>query len=623
MNTAEFRNTLNRRYKNINVRNIQDNEDGSFSIAIEGNKDSLQSALNAMEKGDIESLSITGEEDVKTLRLDKKERGSLISRDTLSRSFLDLTKISVTESTPQELYEKAIEYYRKEDIYGSCVDLLTNFAAKGFKNEIDDLDIRNFYNNWIVDIGLDYTVDQLFFEFFRSGFVRTYKITAKYEPKINYVSQIPGSAPKKVTKDVASRRVRAAKKIKWSKNHLPIKYTILNPTLIEVDVGSLLFEQQLIKIKAKGLEEIKELLDIEKSKLTDHQKKLLDSLPSELKKAAMAGEDYPLNPYLVGEIDYRRQPYERYPIPRGSRAFEAIEYKRELRKADYSTLDGITNYILVITIGSDTIPVKRFEELEAVAELFNTPSKSFDVVWNHTLKVSRVEPSNIGDILGQDKYKQVNDDITGAFGVVRALIDGVGNSSKAALDIAVKSVEEEINYARRQVSRWIYREYRDVAEAMGFERFPKVRFDEMALKDELRLKSLIQGMIDRRIISYRTGHDELGYDHDTMVKEMEIEKPLVLDGTLGILGSPYQQAKFGGGVQPTQGTPTGTPSEGRPQNQVTKTPDPAEKPKKDKTEKQSFNNNLDKVMNDMSADELMAIMELMRDKFLEKQKGEV
>jgi len=158
------------------------------------------------------------------------------------------------------------------------------------------------------------------------------------------------------------------------------------------------------------------------------------------------------------------------------------------------------------------------------------------VVWNHTLNVEKITSPEIGEILGQDKYKQVNDDITGALGLVRAMLDGLGTANKSATELAVKSVIEEINYARRQVTRWIYKEYREVAKAMGFDRIPKVRFDDMALRDEIQMMTLIQGMIDRRIISYRTGQKYLGFDPETELSHMKDEKKLITDGVLGLVG---------------------------------------------------------------------------------------
>ena len=181
--------------------------------------------------------------------------------------------------------------------------------------------------------------------------------------------------------------------------------------------------------------------------------------------------------------------------------FDTIEYKKALRAADLSTLDGITNYILKITIGSDEYPVTTQDELQAVAQLFNTPSKSFDVVWNHTLKIEKVISPEIGEILGQEKYMQVNDDMTAGLSMSRALIDGISDLNVAEAGLVVKGLMEEINYARRQVTRWVYNEYGQIAEAAGFDRFPKVRWDEGILQDVILYMNTISQLVYRRMLS--------------------------------------------------------------------------------------------------------------------------
>jgi hypothetical protein len=629
---ANIKNNLNAKFRNVNVHEVVDNEDGSMSLVLSGVQDNLDRALSMFNRGEYNSLPVIDKEDVLKLKRRRIEKASsTIRRDPLVDSYLDLPVTpSITKASPHELYKRAMDYYKSEDVYGSAIDLLTNFASKGMRNDIDDPNIRNFYDNWNVDSGFDVVVDQVFFEFFRSGFVRTYKAVGKYEPKINYVSPIPGQKVKKVSEDVASsyvkqhkerilklKKEKAAKKIKWSKDYIPIRYTVLNPTHVEIEKSSILLDQQLVVLKAEALEGTKELLETPQSELTEYQKKVLKSLPADFRKAALAGEDLPLDPYLVGAVDYRRQPYELYPLPRGVRAFESMEYKRALRDADYSTLDGITNFILIITIGNDNFPIKSQDSLEAVAELFDTPSKAFNVVWDHTLKVQRIEPGDIGDILGQEKYKQVNDDITGAFGVIRALIDGVGSPSKAAADLASKALREEIYYARKQVSRWIYREYRDIAEAMGFDRYPSVRFDNMILKDEILMMNQIQGMIDRRILSYRTGHELLGFDFETLLTELKFERNLVLDGTLGIIGSPYNPKATPSTtqVQEEQRTPKGTPSEGRPKGQPAKTPEQPSKTQKPKTEAEA---SIGQLLQEMTVDELSELLHVTRNIVLSK-----
>lgn len=603
---------LNSRYKNIDVHDVVNNEDGSVSLILNSSADNVAAVLSNMNMGSPATLPAIDKEDVGRLR---SERASIMSRDPLSRGYLDLGKRPfLDQATPQEIYSRSISYYRTKNTYGSYIDTLSNFASSGMVNDIDDDDIRSFYDHWVIDSGLDVLVEQIFLEMFRTGFVRTYRVMAKYVPKVSYLPPVPGQ---KVSSAQRLRWENAAKKNKWSKSHIPISYTILNPTQIKVEKSSLLLNKQIIVLQSSAFKDIKELLEIPAKELTVAQKMIIKNLPTDFKKAALEGKDLVLDPSLVGEVDYRRQPYERYPFPKGMRAFESYDYKDALKKADSSTLDGISNYLLVVTIGNDMYPVKKQDRLEAVAEMFNTPSKAFNVVWDHTLNVKRVEPSNVGDILGHTKYLQVNEDISGSFAVIRSLLDGRGDSSKEHVKIAVQAVREEIQYVRKQVVRWIYREYRDVAEAMGFQQFPKVRFNNMILKDEILMMNVIQGMIDRRIISYRSGHEMLGLDYDTILHELHSERDYVLDGTLGIIGSPYnpKATPFApqDNIQDTQRAPKGSPSEGRPKGKPAKTPAPSSKPQKQKPKKPEAAKVVDihTLLNTLSIDEIKSLSELL------------
>ncbi len=539
--------------------------------------------------------------------------GRVLSRDFLRRGDLDLLvpEGSPLKLKPDRLYQKAINFYKTKGAYGTVIDTLTNFASKGFKNDVDNPDIKLFYDTWNREIGFRQTVENIFFDFFRVGMVRTFKLVGNFSPKLKpenfdkIVKNKTDANQFKTSDDLkqlmAYKDIAAAKKI-WSKSFVPLKYTILNPTLVDIK-GTLMFDQTETFLKPAAFKEIADMLKNTR-KLTPEQRKFITSLPKELKDAIKKNRPVRLPPELVGKCDYRRQDYERFPHPRVLRAFDALTYKEELQKADFSTLDGITNYILKITIGNDQHPVTNQGELETVAKLFDTTSKSFDIVWNHTLNIEKITFPEISQILGQDKFKQVNDDLSTAFGVTRALLDGQLQGNQKAIETATRAFSEEINYARRCVKRWIDHEYEEVALAIGFDRYPQVRFDENSLKDEIMMMSIVQGMIDRRIISYETGIEKLGFDFDTELANMKQEKKWVQDGIIGIIGSPYNpkaipaeqpvpetdETKKKGkptvvtredlqdfqknvenlinqglkNIQPVQRTPTGTPSEGRP-----------------------------------------------------------
>ena len=484
------------------------------------------------------------------------EKAATISRDAMDRTSLDLISAKdAYDETPENAFKRAIRYYYTEGLVGTVTNLLANLSCKGFENDVDDDNIKQFYDTWTFDVDFSEVLEWIFLDFFKTGHVTTYKVLAKYEPRVSTLSPAPGKTLK-TSKKQANIEKGAKKKI-WSKGHLPVAYTVLNPLLVTID-GNLLFDAVTTKLSPPP--ELTEMLNRPTSELTDEEKALIKSLPSDLKAAAEKGGELTLDERLVGSITYRKQPYERYARPRIGRVFDDIEYKKALKHADLSTLDGISNYILKITIGSDEFPVSSQEELTAVAQFFNTTSKSFDVVWNHTLNIEKIVSPEIEAILGQDKYAQVNDDLTAGLGVSRAIIDGKGNVGVSEAGLVVKGLMEEINYARRQVTRWIYREYRQIAEAMGFERFPKVRWDESTLKDIILYMNTLATLVDRRMLSYRTALESLGFDYPNELNNMEEEVPLVEEGIFGIIGSPWQQSK----TQPVQGAPVGTPSSGRP-----------------------------------------------------------
>ena len=518
-----------------------------------------------------------------------KEKAAVITRDTLDRTFLDLAQTDPLRQTPRQTFENAINYYYTEPLLGSTINLLAGLASKGFEHDIDDENIKNFYDVWAFDVNFHEFIDWLFLDFFKYGHVTTYKVLAKYEPRVSYLSPIPGQKMKNGNKSKATGELtpeQAAKKNIWSKGHLPVNYTILNPLLVNI-TGNLLFDK--VSVKLTPPPELAELLKKPGSEQTEEEKELIKSLPPDLKKAAEGGGEFQLDSRLVGFVTYRKMPYERYAKPRSFKLFDNIEYKRSLRQADMSTLDGISNYILKITIGNDEYPVVTQEELEAVSQLFNTPGKSFDVIWNHTLEVEKIVSPEIDKILGLGKYEQNNMDMTAGLAITRALIDGEGNLSAPEAQLVIKGIEQEVEYARRQVTRWIYREYRQIAEAMGFERFPKIRWDDSILKDTIMYMNVLSTLVDRRMLSYNTALEELGFDYPSELQRMQEELPLVEDGVFGIIGSPWQQAKAGPGVQPTQGGPTGSPSNGRPKGQpaTKKTKQTPQAKQKDQTKNKS------------------------------------
>jgi hypothetical protein len=585
--TSRITAELQERYPEVGIKSISVNEEtGTTTFLVDQTKKSLAFLKNPL-------VSHT-----------YKEHASTLSRDAMSRSYLDLAnQKDYFDEDPKKLYEKAMRYYYTEPIIGSVVNLLSSLACKGFENDLDDPNIKNFYDTWVFDVNFEEVIEWIFLELFKTSHVTTYKYIAKYEPR---VSNIQPAGKKTKTKSTGNLETSAKKNV-WSKGFLPIGYTVLNPTTVNI-TGNLLFDN--VSVSLTPPKELGDLLKKDAKELTDEDKALIKALPPDLKKAATGGGEYKLDSGLVGSITYKKQPYERYARPRITRVFESIEYKQALRNADLSTLDGISNYILKITIGNDEYPVVSQEELESVAKLFDTPSKSFDVVWNHTLKIEKIISPEIESILGKGKYEQVNEDITGGLAFSRALLDSTTATTGA--EWAIGAVKEDINYARRQVTRWIYNEYRQIAEAMGFDRFPSIRWDESILRNDILYKNVISSMVDRRMLSYKTSLETLGFDYENELANMKSELSLVKTGIFGLKGSPFQQSapvKPGDTIpttQDTQNAPPGTPSKGRPTG-TTNVKTPETDPSKLQASLQDIMSNMSSIDRELLIKELIDI----------------
>lgn len=87
----------------------------------------------------------------------------VISRDYLRRIDLDLLsgQPDPTAIKADKSYAKALALYRSKGAYGTTIDTLTNFAAKGFSNDTDDEDVKLFFDVWVREVGFKETVEKI------------------------------------------------------------------------------------------------------------------------------------------------------------------------------------------------------------------------------------------------------------------------------------------------------------------------------------------------------------------------------------------------------------------------------------------------------------------------------
>jgi hypothetical protein len=256
------------------------------------------------------------------------------------------------------------------------------------------------------------------------------------------------------------------------------------------------------------------------------KKRLARQVPLKVRRGLESGK-YTPNQDLVSRISRKRQAYERYATPYLSRIFEPALLKRRMREADTSLAETVRSVLVTITVGSDEYPATP-KDMDAVIEAFANPSKSQEIVWNHTLKVEYHYPD--ADLFNSDKYEQVNKDIQQGLGIPPVLIDGGGGTFATAWT-SLLAVIERLEAVRNQVVRWQEEEYRKIAEIAGIEdeNIPSVKFNPLNLRDDKVFANILTSLWDRGLISAETMMEDAGLDFETEVRRITSEKAALAD----------------------------------------------------------------------------------------------
>lgn len=529
---------------NSNIISTKDLGQGRKEITFETNDDALKSYIDMFD----------GNQSGKY----KLGKGSVLNRyDTATRSRYSPTSnddpytqvYSGLPTDPHRKIQLAVELYFKEPIVGSVIDMMVDFSSSGFTNECDDEDVKKIYDKWCEEMNISELLERIFLEYYRSGNVTIYRNNNN-------------SKVRKKTRKASSDEVNI------QEYQFPSAYTVLNPMNVYVN-GSMLFNKEIIQLMVSS-----DLQNFVNNPNTPNG--YISDLPTDIIKDLRSGSSLiTLDPDFTSRITRKKMDYERYASPFLERVFEPIMYKAKLRMMDMSTIEGLVNQLVTVTVGDENFPATD-EDLIAIAELFQTPSKAYTVFWNHTLQVKFHKPEGI-DTLTADKYDQVNEDIMAGLGVSRILLDGSGSSNFSSSWISILSFIERLDNSREKVKHWLESEYRRIAQENGFSSYPRVRFNHMNLREDTYIRDVLLAMYDRGLIDEEDILTETGRDYQSVVdqkKRNEKNSEMFLPPE-----QPFQGGQTGPNNPNNTGSPGGKQSKKRETNPES---DKGEGPKKRK-----------------------------------------
>lgn len=417
-----------------------------------------------------------------THKSDKKFRFSNISGGMLPYVY-GADGVNVRDTI--ELCQKA---YANIAVFRNAIDVMSEFANSDIYLEGGTQNSRDFIYKWFERINLWNLKDQYFREYYRSGNIFMYRVDGKFtQSDFDNITKIYGST------------------LSLKPGKLPVKYILLNPYDIVATKGSS-FDTGLY-------EKILSEYDIERLKnpKTSYDQQVYDALDADTKEKIRTGKynsdgiRIKLDPGHLVYSFYKKQDYEPFAVPFGYPVLDDINFKLELKKIDQAICRTIENVILLITMGAE--PDKggiNPRNMEAMQNLFKNESVGRVLVSDYTTKAQFVIP-DIGKVVGPSKYEVINNDIKeGLQNVI------VGDERYSNTQVKAKIFLERLEESRNAfIYDFLQPQVKMICQNFGFRKFPKVKFEQTDIKDEVQLQRVATRLMELGIITPEQGMDVL------------------------------------------------------------------------------------------------------------------
>lgn len=421
------------------------------------------------------------------------------------------------EKTPSDfksVVKACRQVYQRLNVVKNVIDMMTDFACEGVHIIHPDKKIEAFYRSWAKQVKLSESIEQFARQFLRDGNVVVKRVTAKLT--------------KPVQKQLVNDKIIAKPDVKLSVDNKKYERREIPWRYIFINVLSLNWEQDTI---GRMLNQRKLVLELS-SKVRKELEVAKDNnqLPNDFKltKKGYTGTSIPLDMSRIYYAHNKKDDWESWAFPFLQSILSDVKFRDKLRQAEVAALDGVINVIRIWRLGDHK--EKIFPDSGAIDKLAevlqsNVGGGAMDLIWDSLLDMKEYYPP-VDQILGNEKYQQVNRDILIGLGVPEVLVGGSGANFSNSW-IQLKTLVEKLEAVRTRMKEWIEYETRIVAKTMGFDVPPKVKFKQMSLQDENVTRRLIVSLLDRNVISVEAVLEAYGEDFLTEVERMKYEQKIL------------------------------------------------------------------------------------------------
>lgn len=452
----------------------------------------------------------------------RSRRGSLFERDRFI--------------TPENVFEQmrlAYDAVENDDIVAGVLETTESLAFGKMSFHAQDPDEEDVYNQIAALIDLDSRMREMWRELFTAS---QFYCGIWWE---NREFKVRGKGRKKVF----NLRVPAA-------------LTILDPLKI-VPVGSPIFNRERLCWIAETHEA---------SNLDDPQRRAADPIMqrlilgkyevSESERRWMAelgiptDRLYELNPANVFRHTATRPQYQRFAAVRMKSVFPLLDLKEQLRSMDRAHLVGGTNFIVLITQGSDQNPAKP-EEIANLQAQVRVVAQSPVLIGDHRLNVQIITPKQDGT-LHHERYATLDTRISARLFqmFIRSTSGDRADKGSDLLKVVAAGMESRRRMLRRALERHVLMPMWNANE--GLETPPKLEFSpkQIALDFNAAMANFMLSLREQREISRHTILNQFELSQEFEAEMLEREEEMYDDVFKTI--NPNNQGQPGSGVGPTE-----------------------------------------------------------------------
>jgi hypothetical protein len=473
-----------------------------------------------------------------------------------------------------------------DDILSTLADVMEGLAFSKCRFEMYDSDQEDVWNQWAGEVDLDFQLRSMFRELFKvSQFYvgmwwerRVYKVRdtpvqevidevkkkdeqKKFDElqKQAALAEQPLPTSLKPEEDVPTGGNRTRKK-KFAVE-IPTALTIFDPTKV-VPVGQLMFGKERFAYVGTR-DEDEAFTQVMRGEIADGTVlQLIEGKynPTPQDKAACAELDidssrlWLFKENAVFRHTLTRAHYERFAPVRLKSVLGILEMKEHLRASDRASLIGNTNFIVVITKGTDKLPGKP-AEIANLQEQARVIARLPVLVGDHRLKVDNTLTESRWQVLDSRLVHR-------ALQTFMPIVQG-GNAASGVSEmsrVVAKGIESRRHMLVRSLERAIFRKIIAANEGVLDEE-PDLAFTpkRVTLDFSTEIMNAILKVRDRGDISRETMLEELDYDQDIEVLRRAREKhdyDQVFESSVPF-GSPATNP-FGPKPAPDSGRPTGS-----------------------------------------------------------------